>query len=267
MGSLTARINALSFHSSGGPDFEGFLIDPDGFEGWDDGVDMRRQSVEQLQQHGSFDLPGYLDSRVISISGNCLAKSPAELAWMRSQLTGLLADGGKARLAVDHQGSTLWADVRLASQTKFVVRGGDGKTARFQLQLWAADPRKYGETRTFGPVAPGAELPVFHYGNFPASPRFTVRAGGSPLDEGWAVYGPGSGDSRKRFKVNGSVSAGSSNIIDLATGQVTAGGVLRVGVVEDATTWAVPGGVQMTHLIDTNGDGGTLSVSITDTYI
>lgn len=266
MGSLTAYINALSFHSSGDPEFTGFLIEPDGFEGWDDGVDMRRESVEQLQQHGSFDLPGYMDSRVISITGNCVANTSAQLAVFRSQLTGLLVNGGKSRLSVAHQGSTLWVDVRLASQTKFVVRG-DGKSARFQVQFWAADPRKYGETRSFGPVAPGAELPVFHYGNFLANPRFTVTAGGAPLDEGWAVYGPGSGLSRKRFKVNGAVASGASNIIDLSTGQVTLNGNLRVGVVEDATTWGVPGGVRLNHLLDTNGDPGTLSVSITDTFI
>jgi hypothetical protein len=253
------RIRDLVFE--GGEGGEGFFFNRGGLSGWNDQTDLRREKNDRKQAHGVFRSPGYHDQRLIVIEGQCLTSSPEQQDWYSKRLSGLLNDGEYGRLTVDHQGTTLWADVGVYTQDWEVVEYGT--IADYQIQLLAPDPFRYGETHTYGPAGPLGEIPVFHYGNAKAFPRFNVAG---TISEDYAVYGPGTGDTRKRFKVNGTVSNGHPNLIDLKTGIVRVDGIQRRGVIEDATTWGVPGGTTISHTLDSNGDPATLTVTITDTY-
>src|SRR5690606_35423009 len=139
--------------------------------------------VERPQAHGEFDVPVFRTSRIVSITGPCLADSAEKLDWYSNQLTGLLADGQAGRVVFDIPGGPRWGDARLFDVPDFepVLWG---ERAAWQLQLKFANPRLFGETRTFGP---GASVTAHHYGNFPATPVITV-SGAAP--GGYTLTGP-----------------------------------------------------------------------------
>lgn len=247
---LRVRVGHLVFE---GLTSDGLLIGPDGFSGWDSGTDSKGQSVPRDDSDGDYDLPVYRQSRIVSISGQGLADSDAQLVHMGAQLTGLGSSGQLVRLIVDHHGSTTWADARVVSQTQWDERGGH-RVADFQIQFKCADPRKFGETRTF---ASGEA--AFHYGNFPATPQITV-SGSRP--SGYTVNGPDG----KRFVVTRALTAGNPHSIDMNTGLLRVNGVLVFGGVTVAETWAIPAGRQVIHTLTGSGSGD-LSVKVADTYV
>lgn len=255
----TVRVGQVVLWGSAPVGGEGFVIDPDGFDGWEDGVDTRRDTADLPQAHGSFDVPGFLEARTLSFSGNCIANSPEKLSWFRSQITGLLAGGGVGRLVVDHYGSELWSNVRLASKTKFATRGPAPTTARFQIQLWAADPRLFGASQSFAGVS-GELVWAHHYGNFTASPK--VRVSGS-MHSGYTVWGPGG----RRFTVTVPVVSAFPHTIDMHTGLLWVNGAVVHGAVTFADTWGVPAGGRVEYQLTPVEGSGSLLVTVEDTFI
>lgn len=238
------------------PKFKGFAVDPDGFEGIDDGVDMRRDSVERPQAHGDFELPGFLASRVSSLSGWCRADSHAELLHFRSILTGILGHGGTGKLVARWGGDPRWGMAgRAGPAPKFKVRAKTPRIADWQLQLWFPDPRLYGETRVFA----AGEL-AHHYGNFPAAPVFTVSGS---MPSGYTINGPAG----KKYIVTRAVTSGAPHTIDMATGLLSVGGAVVFGAVSRADTWGVPGGAQVAHTLVPVSGSGSVSVAVRDTFI
>lgn len=228
---------------------EGFFVESDGWDGWDDGVDYRLDEVGIPQAHGSYDLPAFAGSRRLSVSGLCHADSDERLGWYKSQLTGVLADGLAGRVLVEYQGVTSWAMAhRVGSKFKTIV---PGSLARWQLQVWCPDPRKFGDARTFA-----AGVPAFHYGNFTAAPVLTV-SGDSP--SGYTVNGPGG----KAYVVTVALTSGHPHTIDMETGYLTADGVITTGDVSQADTWGIPAGAQVPMTVT----AGNLSALVRDTYI
>jgi hypothetical protein len=237
-----------SWLANAGAGSDGFTIEE--IVGWDDSPDYRTTDIERPQAHGSFEVPAFAGSRRVSISGLCFGDSELELGHLKHQLSGLLSDGLFSRIVVEYQGVTSWADVqRVGSKFSTIVAGS---IARYQLQVWAADPRKFGETRTFaGGVA------SYHYGNFAASPVHTITG----VAAGYTINGPGG----KTFTVTQAVTDGNPHTVDMATGFLEVGGVVVVGKVTSADVWAVPAGGTVTHTL--TGAGLTLSTAVTDTYI
>jgi len=229
---------------------EGLELGPDGIDGWNDAVDMRREDIAIPQAPGSFDLPGLPAARVLTIAGRCVASSVEKLGWYRSQVTGLLTRGDSGRIVVEEFGLTTWAQCRLASRTKWQAWGGQ-PYADFQLQLWCPDPRRYGEVRTF----PGGAA-AYHYGNFPASPVLTVTGSAAG---GYTINGP----SGKTFTVTKALVSGHPHTIDMVTGRLTVDGAVQIGAVGRAQTWAIPPGATVAM----TSTAGTLTAAVTDTYI
>ena len=245
---LLVRLGPVDFLSAI-PLGDGFTIES--FEGWNDGTESRLTEIPRPQAHGAFDLPVFAEPRVITIEGYCRADSIEKLGWYQSLFTGLLANGDSKRIVVTEFGRTLWVDVRRASRPRFTPWGGQ-KFADFSISAWAANPRKFGESRTFaGGVA------AYHFGNFAASPIHTVSGTGS----GYTINGPGG----KTFTVTQAVTDGNPHTIDMATGFLEVGGVVVTGQVTSADTWAIPGGGTVTHTL--TGSGLTLSTAVLDTYI
>lgn len=252
------NVKPVGFVGHAPHDGEGYVIDPEGFQGWDDGTDVRRDEQAIPSGHGSFDVPGYLSPRVVSLSGNAIADSPQRLDWLRDQLTGLLAHGDSARIQAEHQGKILWSTCRLASKTKFVTSGADPTTAAFQIQLWCPNPRKYGDTRAF---ASGAA--AFHYGNFKASPIIVVTPVGAGMPSGYTINGP----SGRKYTVSAALTAGHTHVIDMATGLIRVDGVVTAGIVTQPDTWSIPSGQQVTMTLVPVSGAGTMTAEVVDTYV
>lgn len=238
----------------------GFVVDPDGLEGLDDGVTVKGESVSRPSQHGDYELPTYLESRIVSLSGNCLADSPERLGQLRRQFTGLLV-GAVGNVVFEHLGSTVWGRAGLAPgvQKKFKVNAATSTDARFQLQLKFADPRLFGESRAF---AAATSLSLQHYGNFLSLPVLEVTGS---MPSGYSVNGP---DGRK-FTVTQALTAGQTHRIDMNTGRLYRNGVLQVGWVSRTETWGIPAGslgVPYT-LAPVSGTGLISAPSVLDTFI
>lgn len=194
-------------------------------DGWGlGGADVRREGAERPFAHGAFALPGYLSGRSVSWSGLVLTGSIFEQEHALRALAGLLSDGGSARLS--GQGTeTLWADVfRVAGASKVLT---PGRVASYSLEVFAADPRLYGETRTF------TGEPAYHYGNFPATPRLMIGAGSG----GYTVTGPNG------RQVVVTTAPSGAHYIDFTNGGLyTAAGVRQVNAITTYRPWTIPPG-------------------------
>jgi hypothetical protein len=259
---LLVTVGSLEFHGQRSTSQQGydFFIAPDGgFTGWDDGVDIRRERVDRPGTHGSFVVPGYSDSREVSISGWCRARSVAELAVMRDHLTGLLADGGEADVTVDNQGLQLYAQAQLGSKPKFESDRRDRRFAAYQLQLWFPNPRKYAAARPAEPVAIDVAVKTVNYGNFPAAPVFTITGN---MPSGYTIAGPDG----KFYVVSRPVLPGQTHVIDMATGWLRIDGVIAYGAISSGATWCVPANDSARHTLLGNGIAA-FTVEVKDTYI
>ncbi len=250
----TVRVGGLSFEGQPQNLNRCFVIPPEGLSGWDDGTSTRRNETSRPSAHGSFAAPVYQGSRVISISGWAYAESGEVLGWMSDRLSGLLADGSVARMTVDMPGDTKWADVQLAGQTSIVRRSPYQYVFDYQIQFWAADPRRYGKTNTFPESGTTTgSVSVYHYGNFPSSPRILV----SNATAAYTVTTPNG-----TFAISGAT-AGGTHEIDMKTGRVYRNGSLMLGV-SSGRTWDVIPGVPQTVTVS---GGLSFQVKVLDTFI
>ncbi|MCJ1687789.1 hypothetical protein [Rathayibacter sp. VKM Ac-2927] len=250
---LTVTVGAVTFHGRGAdlPAAGGFLIDPVGFTGWDDGVDVRRDDVAKPEGHGSFDASGRLGPRTVALSGTAHAPSPEELDALKDRLTGLLADGDDALIQVQRDSGSLWGRCRLAARTRFTIRSGTrASVADWQVQVWMADPRKYGATETFEQRA------AFHRGNFPARPIHHIQG---LLPNGYTIFGP-----TGEYTVIRALAAGHEHTIDMRDGFLRVDGVVDLGGVRRGDVWTVRPGEPYEF---TATDLAVLKTEVTDTYI
>lgn len=225
---------------------------------WFDGVDMRRDTSELPQAHGSFDVPGFLGSRTVPVKGFCVAESEEELEHVGNRLTGMLADGDSGTVQVKWNNETTWANVRLGAQTKFAPDRA-ALVGEFLLTFWAANPRKFGEAVVF-PNEQYSLAQVHHRGNFPATPVLTI-SGSAP--EGYTVWGPGG----RRYVVTRALVAGAPHVVDMATGRLTIHGVRQARSTSLTQRWALPGGQQFEHSVVPVSGTASLTVTVPPTFI
>lgn len=225
--------------------------------GWFDGVPIRREMEERPNAHGAFYAPGFLEGRVVSLSGLILTSSEsAQVAAVRA-LTSLLADGGTDVLTVAEPGGSLTATVSRYGKPDVQVEVW-GTVARYQVQFWAHDPRLYGPAGVFGP---DTSVGVSHAGNFPAYPVVEVTtAAGMP--SGYTVAAGG-----VEFVVSQALEVGETHRIETRTGWLYLDDVLQAGAVTQAATWTVPPGVTVTHTLTPDSGSGVITVTVNDTYM
>ena len=246
----SARIAGIEFQ--GWPaDHHGdwYTLDAEGIKSFWGGVEVRREEVSRPSAHGSFDREGFLSARVIPVSGHMSSRTPQGLEHLQARLSGLLADGSSARLTLDGPLGSRWCDVRLASATQITQM--DATTARFLVTFWSADPRTYGEARTFP-----AGSPAVNFGNFPATPRLLIGAGTG----GYTVTGPSG-----RVVVVGTAPT-AAHYIDFASGGLfNEAGVRQIGAITTYQPWRIPPGLP--GVTATITGTRTLSQSMTNTFL
>lgn len=242
-------IDGLVFDGTDSRDAQ-FTIDLDGIKGLYGGVGVRGQAVSRDVAHGDYDLPRFREARILSVSGLILGRSHFDLTMLMQRMSGLLGDGGSSRLSILSEDGSRWCDVRLA-QAPNVEQVVPGRVGRYQLFLRAADPRLYGERRSFS----GGTVQVHHMGNFPASPVVTVTGPRAA----YSVSGPGG----RVVQVDQALTSGQTHRIDFRTGRVFRNNALQVGVLGQAGFWAIPPGRSSSMSISS----GSMTVTLDDTYM
>ncbi|CAN5425105.1 hypothetical protein BH09ACT9_BH09ACT9_00750 [soil metagenome] len=228
---LVVRFGPLRFGYED-PDEIGFHIDTEGIDGWDDGVDIRREDIPIQNGHGNVETPSFLAQRVVVVPGYCLAESDGALDNAQRRLLGQMGRPAQ-QFSVLTESGTENASGSIASKPRWKKWGGSAY-AEYEASFWFAKPWKYGEPRTFDSVA--GVVKAWHRGNQNAIPTFEVTGSAA----GYTLNGPDS----KQFTVDHPVVAGHNHIINGLTGRLTidgapAGGVTRRDlwpIVNDDTT-------------------------------
>lgn len=226
-----------------------YTVERDGVRGHGlGGADMRRENVDRPAAHGAFSLPGFLTGRSVRWGGLVLTDSATEQEHALLRLSGLLADGGTSRLTIEGE-KPRWLDVQRASPEPPRVLV-PGSVASYSFEVWAPDPRMYGEVYDF----PGGTAAV-QYGNFPARPKLLIGAGSG----GYTVTGP---DGRK---VIVGTAPSAAHEIDFTNGGLYLGGVRQAGAITTYQPWKVGPGLPGT--VATITGSRSLVQRVTDTFI
>lgn len=251
----------------------------DALDGWTLGGGVSTTIADRPGAHGSFDGPSYRRSRVINISGTCIADTPLLANDAAERLAAVLADGGLGTITVDSPGRALSASVRLSDtpQAQWLSRNA----FRWALQLTAPDSRKYalpgiltadlatgdeGQGLTF-PLAfpllfddgaPAGRVSFSNNGTAPSEPVFTV-AGSFP--SGFQVTHVETG-ARLRYEAP----AVGEYLLDAREGRVSIDGQDRSGYLTVREWPSVPPRSSATFAISAIGDPALASGSLTVTF-
>lgn len=222
----------------------GLFLRPKGFQGWDGLPAGRREALARAVAHGEFDVPVKLPARVLTFDGLAIGRDIHELRNLSQSVTGWGASGDRFALSVDHQEQELTATVRrlLAEAEDTGRRMSEWLVAEFQVQMIAADPRKYGDVKTFPRTGTATSIDLFHDGNFPAYPVVEI-----PAASGSYTLATPAGT----FTVAGAT-AGGTHRVDLRTGRVTRNDVWMPDVGR-GPLWAVPDGATSTITLSMPG--------------
>lgn len=234
-------------HFRGGLEKALFTVDHGSLKGWFEAPGVRRNDEPRPLADGSFTAPTLRAGRSVSWSGLILTKTPAEQHRAMEQLAGVCSGRGLSRLTVQHMTDTTWTDVHL-TQPPEVTIAAYGRVARYDVELFAPDPRRYGERRSF---SNGTN--VYHRGNAPAFPVVTIPNGAAS----YTLTAAG-----QTFQVSGAT-AGGTHVIDLRTGRLTRNGVLVVGAVTRADPWTLPPGARQSFSLSPSA---SFTVEVADTF-
>lgn len=239
--------------AEGGAGQDGFYIHT--IKGLFNGPGVRGESVPRPQAHGDHDVPVFRSPRIVVIEGPCIADSSERLDWQSNVFSGLLAEGQSGQVIFDMPGGPRWGNARLAvgTQPEFDVTLW-GSRAEYQLQLKFANPRLFGESRTFA-----SGVAAMHYGNFTAAPVITVT-GSAP--SGYTINGPAG----RQYKVTAALGA-TPHVIDMADGYLRINGDVVSNAVTIADTWGIPSGTSSTITVTPVSGTASASQLVLDTFL
>lgn len=236
-------------------------------EGWEDVEETRSQREPRPTAHGAFDAPGWASERIVTATGQC--RDPQQRDELFAQLKSVMTLSGDRPvedLTISHGGLTLTAGARLTRFRPILTTWGAGVFG-WAAQWTCPDPLRYGERTSVATGFPerrgGLRFPL--YSNL-AGGDVGVLAYGPPSTTGRAVlHNPGTADSAPQFEISGEVGpagfeivtvgtgrrlvfagpvpAGSSLVIDTATGAALIDGWAdRAGLLTHRDWWQVPPG-------------------------
>lgn len=215
--------------------------------GWHDGVAVRSQRADRPQAHGTFATRGWRSGRAITVAGEVHVDGHAAAAAARNAITACLADGTFGDMRVtDPDGTVTSALVQLDGKP-LVTWGPNGDVVVFDLQFYAPDPLRYGDPVALDTGFPkpggGLRFPLFtdgaarvgfldfgapgtsgritltNHGTAAGHPQYTVVGPVPP--EGFDIVCVETGE---RITFSEGVSAGSTLVLDSATGRVLLNG-------------------------------------------
>lgn len=219
------------------------MFDPEAIAGWDDTPGVRRDQTSRPGSHGDFEDKGYYEGRLVTISGFAVTNHARELHQLR--------DSFVRELQTPMELEPIWVMVTNGAGYRYMkATQGSGLSwvqvtdtyAKWKLDLYAADPRQYGELKhsqvfsatqdtrgidyTIGyPLDWGTNTAIkspilYNNGNSRSWPKFIVRG---DLPSGFSITNGGS----KSVTFTGPVFSGSPVTIDMFDGTATVAGVDR----------------------------------------
>lgn len=249
MGQMRIMWSGLQFE--GGLGRATYTIGRDGIRGLlAGGAGFRRQDNARPSNHGDFSAPSYRTGRRVSWEGDILTDSPSEQEHAIRRLEGAAADGSLSRVTFASDQGSLWGMFGADSEVDTNIEVY-GSVARYRLEMYAPNPRLFGEVRDYG-----AGVPAVNYGNFEALPRLMVGAGSG----GYTVTGP---SGRTIVAVTPPTAA---HYIDfMAGGMFTGAGVRIAGAMTTFRDWVIPPGMPSVSVSITGAR--SISQRVTDTFI
>lgn len=224
---------------------------PDGFEGFEGGVEATGEKINRSNGDGAFSLDSFLAARVMTLRGGMTAPTPSLLIHKTRLFTSQFRGDREITVSATDEAGHSWRRVR-RQKTPIITRNGNDRCyAEFEVTMWAPDPHFYGRTRKSVPGAPS-----YHRGNSDAVPRVIVMG---PHPTGYKL-GDGRGG---EIIVTQPLSAGVQDVIDLDEGWVRRNGVLISGAVSKFKPWTIPPYGQVVHTF--TGGSGWVSIEVTDT--
>ncbi len=135
-------------------------------DGWNGSPDVRLTGQDRPQDHGQFDGPTWLGTRMITIAGSAIALDQTTALLARDIVSSICYDPAHLyTLQVTEPGRpTRRAGVRLNAATK--VSGLSEVAFDWQIQLKCPDPRRYADTETVVTLFPptgatgGVQVPL-----------------------------------------------------------------------------------------------------------
>jgi hypothetical protein len=145
---------ALDGWTASGLDAQGTEWWLSALDGWNGTPDLRLSGVDRPQDHGQFDGPSYLGSRIITAAGTAISPDRATALLARDIMSSVCSDPSQLyTLQVAEPGRpTRRCLVRLNAATKVSEVNEAGFD--WQLQLRAPDPRRYDDTETLITLTP-----------------------------------------------------------------------------------------------------------------
>lgn len=136
----TWELDGFSFNT--GADSDGFSAIVKTTRGWRGGPSGRPQLADRPTDHGAYRSPNYLAPRIVELDGIAQALSRDEREVLSDAIAGLCFGPDEQFQLICHERTrSLFAYVE--RQAIDVTDLPDGYTVTFNLQLVAADPRKY----------------------------------------------------------------------------------------------------------------------------
>jgi hypothetical protein len=246
-------------------------------EGWEDLPDPRQASELRAQDHGRFDAEVFSEARHVLVAGQC--GTPAERDTMLAELKASFNFSAKTLLPlrITHAGQTLTADARLLRFKPIPIAWGAGFFG-WVAEWVCPDPLRYGDliapapvgfpqaggglrfplftngsTVTgyldFGPPGTTGRITLTNTGTADAWPQFTA-SGPTPV-EGFDIVCVETGE---RLRFAAAVSAGSTLVLDSATGRVLLNGDADQSGFLTVAEWAsIPPGASRTFMFLSRG--------------
>lgn len=257
-------------------------------EGWHNGPGIDVDQVQRVVSHGQFAQVGHRTGRTITVNGWVLGTTRAPVAGALRDLDAVLADGGFSTFTVhDDDEGTLTTTVQLLDRLQ--VDWTSPTEARFQIQLLAPDPYRYGETTSdstsfaMDAVGTGLVFPLFpdgvlDFGALGDPGTATVsNAGTATASVIFRVTGPGptagfritDTTTGKSITYLGSLPAGSELVLDGRDGSVVIDGIADRSGDTLVEAWpTIPAGGQRDFLFEplSGSTAAVLTAEATATY-
>jgi hypothetical protein len=278
---ITVEVGGLTIrsHNIGAPQF---VLNPDAISGWYDGASVKRTAAVRPNVWGDFSQPGLRNARLIQLVGTAVATTPFELHQMRDRFTSVLAHGGYEMMSLQNKSGTRYADVALEGTPAWIQQ--TDTAASWKLDLYAPDPRIYGEIKTLqineyttstqGGLKHPLKFPlnfytpiesqsqeVVNHGNVDSWPIFNVQG---DFPQGFII----TDNLNSRVVFNGTVTQFAPVIIDMRAGTAIQSGVDKSSLMSVRQWFSIPAGQALAPAFEPIQSGvGWCDIIYRDTWI
>lgn len=177
-----------------------WVLDPDAIVGWYQGSGVDVNATPRPNQWGDFSEKPRVTSRMITVTGTAISRTPEELHDMRDQITSVFSGDRYGTLEVTNKSGTRYATVAVEGQIEWLQ--AIDTAASYKINFFAPDPRVYGSPQEVqigdGSISGGVSYSIGYPIDFNLPPKATLQL----------LTNDGSVDSWPIFTVTGDFASG-----------------------------------------------------------